>query len=296
VWALEAVHTKELIKFVSNSWESLRKFRGDDAGEVVPEVFPPVWRGQSHVSSVFHLQAGLFTYDTATPIGKDTSREARRSAAISIDAAKILAQNPSTPIYALCRPPGHHATKDHYGGYCYFNNAALAANILSQNGHKVVVFDIDYHHGNGTQDIFYHRNDVFYISIHGSPDFEYPFFSGGANEVGEGAGLNFNKNFPLPGETAFDTYYPTFGKALEVIKQFSPNYLVVSLGFDAADGDPICSFHLKPNDYYVMGNDFKKLGIPLLIVQEGGYSKNEVLGSVAKSFMEGVLGLHKKLQ
>jgi len=149
--------------------------------------------------------------------------------------------NKSSQIYALCRPPGHHATQNFFGGYCYFNNAALAAQLLSKNG-RVVVFDVDYHHGNGTQDIFYERNDVYYISIHGDPNTEYPFYSGFAEELGKGEGLNFNKNFPLPTGTKWDNYKPIYEQALEIIGKYNPTYIVVSLGLTLRTAIPYANF------------------------------------------------------
>jgi len=286
---LTSVHTKSLVDFVSNAWDSFFQFRGDQSGEIVPEVIPPVWSGKPHKPAVLFLQAGLYCYDTATPIGKETCSEARKSAAIAIDSAVTLINNPRCPVYALCRPPGHHASRDHYGGYCYFNNAALAAEILATIGGKVVIFDIDYHHGNGTQDIFYERDDVFYISIHGNPDFEYPFFSGSESEEGEGKGKHFNRNFPMSAGTSFEEYLISFTVALEIIRKYSPAYIVVSLGFDTADGDPISSFRLKPPDYYIMGTQIRRLGIPLLVVQEGGYSTSETLEAVCEKFFRGIL-------
>jgi len=191
-------------------------------------------------------------------------------------------------IYALCRPPGHHATKNFHGGYCYFNNAALAAEVLSKSG-PVVVFDVDYHHGNGTQDIFYERKDVYYISIHADPATDYPFYSGTAQERGTGEGLNYNRNFPLPRGTTWKEYKPIFEEALQVIRNYNPSSLIISLGLDTADGDPISKFHLVPNNYSEMGHLLKQLNIPLLVIQEGGYANEEILGSCASSFIKALM-------
>jgi acetoin utilization deacetylase AcuC-like enzyme len=284
---LKSVHTTELIHFISNAWNSLAKFNpnDNDSLEVVPEVIPPVWHGGLQKPNVLHLQAGVYCYDTATPIGKYTVKNARKSAAIAIDSAKKIIDGQNL-VFAICRPPGHHATRDRYGGYCYFNNAALGADLLSKKG-KVVVLDLDYHHGNGTQDIFYERYDVFYLSIHGSPDFEYPFFSGYAEECGKGSGFGYNLNFPLPAGTTFETYQHSFNDAIGSIKKFNPTYIVISLGLDAVDGDPLGQFLLKSSDYRIMSKTIKELNKPVLVVFEGGYSESSILVQCAEEFISG---------
>jgi len=293
---LEQVHTSELINFVNNAWQSLFTFTNNENAEVIVDMCPPICRNVQFKPKVLHSQAGYYCIDISTPIGKNTAKIARTSAAIAIDAAKRLssslsqAKSSSELIYALCRPPGHHATRDRYGGYCYFNNVALAAEILSKHG-RVVVLDVDYHHGNGTQDIFYERNDVYYISLHGDPEYEYPSYAGAADELGVGVGLNFNKNFPLPVDTDWSNYKPAFNEAIDIISKFNPTTILVSLGLDAADGDPICKFHLKPDNYYEMGTAIHNLGKPILVVQEGGYSENEMLGACAGQFIKALLAL-----
>jgi len=293
---LESIHSKELVHFIINSWNSLFSSSGKENGEIVLDISPfSICRKVQYKPKALHLQAGFFCFDISTPIGKHTARIARISASIAIDAAKRLDTEISeghitSLIYALCRPPGHHATYNFYGGYCYFNNAALAAQILSKRG-RVVVFDVDYHHGNGTQDIFYDRNDVYYISIHGDPEFEYPYHSGGANEIGIGEGIGYNRNFPLPCGIDWREYKPVFEESLALIKNYNPTSIVISLGLDAAEGDPICSFHLKPEDYHLMGCQIRDMKFPVLVIQEGGYSNDEILGSCANSFIKGLMGI-----
>jgi len=284
---LERVHDPKMINFISKSWQSCA-----DAGhvhtEVVPEVISSTTRHVFHFPSQIHLQTGFFCFDNATPIGEFTGVEARRSAAVAIDGAKkLLAGN--NLVYSLCRPPGHHATISKYGGYSYYNNAALAADILKDSGF-VTVLDIDYHHGNGTQDIFYDRNDVAYVSIHADPDFEYPFYSGAANELGHGVGLGYNLNLPLPKDTYYSAYLPALETAIQKIKDLSTKYLVLSFGADPAEGDPICTFHLTFDDFKDIGVRLRALGIPVLVVQEGGYSFDEILGESAKSLIKGLAG------
>jgi len=291
---LEQVHAPELVHFVNTAWQSLFEATKDDR-ELLMDICPLLCRNVQVKPKLTYFQTGHFCFDTSTPLGKNTAIIARKSAAIAIDAAtklyNALEKGEEFPlIYALCRPPGHHVTRDHYGGYCYFNNVALAAHILSKRG-RVVVLDVDYHHGNGTQDIFYDRNDVYYISLHADPEYEYPGYAGAADELGVGAGLNFNKNYPLPKDTDWSSYSPAFMSALSIIQKFDPDTIVISLGLDALDGDPICHFHLKPDNYHEMGTVLRALGKPILVVQEGGYSANETLGPAANNFIKALMGL-----
>jgi acetoin utilization deacetylase AcuC-like enzyme len=188
--------------------------------------------------------------------------------------------------YALCRPPGHHAGRRVFGGFCYFNNAAVAAQALSEEG-KVAVLDIDFHHGNGTQDIFWTRSDVLTISIHGHPNYAYPYFSGFPDEIGEGFGRGCNRNYPLPENAGDELYLSTLDKALDGIDRFKPTFLVISLGYDTMSGDPTGSFALSVRAMQTIGTRVASLHRPLLFVQEGGYSlRNLRRGSAA--FFRGI--------
>jgi acetoin utilization deacetylase AcuC-like enzyme len=173
--------------------------------------------------------------------------------------------------YAVCRPPGHHAGRRVFGGFCYFNNAAAAAQRLSIEG-KVAILDIDFHHGNGTQDIFWSSSDVLTVSIHGHPSFAYPYFSGFADEIGEGFGRGFNSNFPLPENAGDELYLQTLERALARIERFNPVFLLVSLGFDTMKGDPTGSFGLSVGVMERVARRLTALRRPMLVVQEGGYS------------------------
>jgi acetoin utilization deacetylase AcuC-like enzyme len=179
--------------------------------------------------------------------------------------------------FALCRPPGHHAGREYMGGYCYLNNAAIAAQrCIEQGAKRVAVLDIDFHHGNGTQDIFYDRSDVLFVSIHGDPTVCYPYFSGHANERGAGAGEGFNLNLPLPKGTAMPEFEAALFDASATIARYKADALIVSLGVDTFEGDPISHFRLGTSDYLRIGEMIEGLGVPTLFVMEGGYLVDEI--------------------
>jgi len=188
--------------------------------------------------------------------------------------------------YALVRPPGHHAERRTFGGFCYFNSAAVAAQYLSAYG-KVAVLDIDYHHGNGQQEIFYERSDVLTISIHGHPRFTFPYFSGFAQERGAGPGEGYNVNVPLPESVDGERYRQVLGKVLRRLAKFGPRFLIVALGLDTARGDPTGTWSLRPKDFEANGMMIGALHLPTLVVQEGGYN-NRVLGVNARRFLMGL--------
>jgi acetoin utilization deacetylase AcuC-like enzyme len=210
---------------------------------------------------------------------------AKRAVDCAITAAKKLLEGYRL-AYALVRPPGHHAEPDNFGGFCYFNNAAVAANLLSGYG-KVAMLDIDYHHGNGSQEIFYERSDVLTISIHGHPRLTYPYFSGFRGEKGRGAGRGFNVNIPLAENIDGETHRRALREALKRITRFHPRYLVVPLGLDTAREDPTGSWSLEATDFEEMGTMIGSLHYPTLVVQEGGYD-TRVLGINARSFLTGL--------
>jgi acetoin utilization deacetylase AcuC-like enzyme len=188
--------------------------------------------------------------------------------------------------YALVRPPGHHAERRFFGGFCYLNSAAVAADYLSAYG-RVAMLDLDYHHGNGQQDIFYRRDDVLTVSIHGDPRFAYPYFSGFADEVGEEQGRGFNLNFPLEEKVDGPRYTRVLAQALGAVDTFAPSFLVICLGFDTARADPTGSWSLSAADFERNGRAVGALGLPTLVVQEGGY-KTRTLGVNARHFFRGL--------
>jgi acetoin utilization deacetylase AcuC-like enzyme len=232
---------------------------------------------------------GHWCFDTATPIVGGTYEAARAAVDVALTAADlIMAGEPA--VYALCRPPGHHAARSVFGGYCYFNNAALAAEWLGrQTGEPVAILDLDYHHGNGTQQLFWTRADVLYVSLHADPALAYPFFSGYADETGGGPGAGATVNLPLPLGTEDGAYFAALGVALQRISEHPGSTLVVSLGADTFGGDPICGFRLTGGAFHRAGEEVSRLGRRLLVVQEGGYAVDH-LGGLVRDWLRGAEG------
>ena len=223
---------------------------------------------------------GYYCFDPGTPIVEGTWEAAFAAARCALTAAAWVAEG-ARSAYALCRPPGHHAGRSSYGGYCFLNNAALAAQHLRDAGlGRVAVLDVDAHHGNGTQDIFSERADVLFVSIHGTPDTEYPYFLGYADERGAGEGEGFTRNFPLPRTAAWTDYRPTLDAAADVVAAFAADALVVSLGVDTFDGDPISPLALGREHFPLIGQRLAALGLPTVIVQEGGYAVEDLGANV----------------
>lgn len=231
------------------------------------------------------LYPSYFIMDTYTPIVAKTYEAAISSVDVALTGAKDVIEGERL-VYSLCRPPGHHADYKTMGGYCYFNNAAIAANYLSGHG-KIAILDIDFHHGNGTQGIFYNRSDVLYISIHADPHDKFPYSSGFVDEQGIGEGFGFNKNYPLSLGITDNQYLKVLSEALKDIKEFNSKYLVISAGFDTYEKDPIGGFKLTIPFYHTIGREIAKLQLPALIVQEGGYNVED-LGKIALSFLRGI--------
>ncbi len=223
-----------------------------------------------------------YTYDYEDPILEGTWDAAYWSAQCALTAADCV-RNGERAAYALCRPPGHHAMPDQYGGFCYLNNVAIAARSL-QAADAVAILDIDYHHGNGTQAIFYADPAALFCSLHADPDLAYPFFWGRADERGVGVGHGLNRNWPLPLHTDEATYLAALDEALGVIADFAPRYLLISLGVDTAEDDPIGKFHLTTAGFHEIGRRIAALDLPSIIVQEGGY-RLETLGQNVVAFL-----------
>jgi len=268
-----AVHDKEYLDFLASAWTEWLASNPTDSSTLIPATF--ALRRQPHKPKSLLGQAGYYIMDLSACIVDGTYQAALTSANCALSAAEAVA-NGERVAFALCRPPGHHAGKDYAGGYCFINNASVAANWLSTKGH-VVVLDIDYHAGNGTQDIFYSRDDVFTISIHADPDFEYPHFIGFADERGKGRGFTFHQNFPLPKGTGDDEYLQTLGKAFVLINEFKPAYLVISAGMDIYADDPLGTIKVTTEGIGEIGKRITSLNLPTVIIMEGGYA-NATLG------------------
>jgi acetoin utilization deacetylase AcuC-like enzyme/GNAT superfamily N-acetyltransferase len=251
---------------------------------IYPYVFPI--RNRTRPPVDLPLRAGYYCIDTFTPISAGAVRAALDAVDCTLTAAAEL-QAGRHLAYALVRPPGHHAERASFGGFCYFNSAAAAAHSLSRFG-RVAVLDVDYHHGNGTQQIFYERPDVLTVSLHGPPRLTYPYFSGFEDERGAAAGIGANLNLPLPENTEGQGYRVALVAGLKRIRRFDPRYLVVSLGLDTARGDPTGSFRLGQKDFRENGRLIGSLGLPCLVAQEGGY-RTRSLGANARSFFEGLV-------
>ncbi|MDD2924676.1 histone deacetylase family protein [Rhodoferax sp.] len=275
--ALLAVHSQRYLAFLRTAWA---QWLALDPANADRDILPSVWPTRTFRTDIepdnFAAKVGLYSYDAGTPFTAGTWVAARAGADCALSAAQqVLAGDRAT--FALSRPPGHHAGADFFGGYCFLNNAALAAQYLCDGGlAKVAVLDIDYHHGNGTQAIFYDRPDVFFASIHGDPRTEYPFYLGHADETGAGAGEGANLNLPLPRGTDYRHWAAALDTALARIQQFGAQALVVSLGMDTFAGDPISGFKLQTGDYLRVGEDLARAQLPTVFVFEGGYAVAEV--------------------
>jgi acetoin utilization deacetylase AcuC-like enzyme len=257
---------------------------------VYPYVFPI--RNPSQAPRELPMRAGYYCIDSFTPLTKNAFAAAKRAADCALTAGQQLLQGVRLG-YALVRPPGHHAERRVFGGFCYFNSAAVAAEYLSHFG-KIAILDIDYHHGNGQQDIFFRRSDVLTLSLHGHPSTTYPYFSGFAKEVGEGEGRGYNFNFPLPENIDGDRYHDTLRRALKIIMRFKPKFLLVALGFDTGKGDPTGTWNLLSADFEKNARAIGGLRLPTLVVQEGGYN-NRMLGTNARAFFLGLWsGIHSR--
>jgi acetoin utilization deacetylase AcuC-like enzyme len=228
---------------------------------------------------------GRYSYDAATPIGPGTWPGAYWGAQTALAATEAVLAGERN-AFALCRPPGHHCGADYLGGYCYLNNAAIAAQAATAVGKRVAILDVDYHHGNGTQDIFYARGDTLFVSIHADPATDYPFYWGHADETGEGEGEGATLNLPLPQGIGVDPYRRALGAALERIAAFGADFLICSYGADTFVGDPISDFALETGDYPVIARDIAALGLPTMIVMEGGYAV-DALGANVAAFLSG---------
>ncbi len=288
---VEQVHTPDYVDFLESFWQRWLDTGRDPEAE---DTFPFVWPtpGLRRIATR-HLDGlmGRYSFDAGTPMGPGTWAAASASASVAQTAAGRISGG-AAHVFALCRPPGHHAMPDAYGGYCFLNNAAIAAQALRNAGaDKVAVLDVDYHHGNGTQAIFYARGDVFFTSIHADPMDEYPYFLGHADEVGDGNGKGANLNVPLPVGTDWAKYSDALKTALSAIEDFGADALVVSLGLDTFERDPISRFTLTSDDFNRLGSTLGSIRAPVVIVFEGGYAVDD-LAVNAVNTLTGFLDRH----
>jgi acetoin utilization deacetylase AcuC-like enzyme len=282
--ALHRVHPPEYLAFLEHAHERWRAATGlDAASEAV--AYARAIRGQPSDEPPHVIgQLGWYSHDN-DPILEGTWPAAIAAVDITLSAWEAVADGRAPVSYALARPPGHHAASDSFAGYCYLNNVAVAAQTWTDRGARVAIVDVDYHHGNGTQQIFYDRDDVLFVSLHADPADEYPFFLGFARERGWGAGEDCTRNFPLPAGTAWDAYGPALDAALAVVRKFGPDGVLVSLGVDTALEDPD-TFRLVADDYKRIGAALAALELPTVVVQEGGYNLDVIGRNVANVLSE----------
>jgi acetoin utilization deacetylase AcuC-like enzyme len=284
---LGQVHDAAYLAFLENAWDDWLAL---DAGNAERQPFPSVWPVRTLRSDVvplnFIARLGLYSMDNGSPLVAGTWEAAKAGADAAASAAALVSAG-APAVFCCSRPPGHHAGAGFMGGYCYLNNAAVAAQALRKGGAgRVAVLDVDYHHGNGTQSIFYRRKDVFFASLHGDPLTEYPFFLGHADEQGEGEGLGFNLNLPLPAGCSAADWFAALEQACLRIAAHRSDALVVSLGLDTFAEDPISKFALQAADFRRLGQRLAALGLPTVLVLEGGYAA-QALGHNAAQVLEG---------
>jgi acetoin utilization deacetylase AcuC-like enzyme len=267
-------HSERYVEFLASAWDEWKAT--DRTRQALPLVWPVRGLPGAAMPQSVDGKLGFFSMDAGSPINAGTWDAVSSSANSALTGIDALS-NGTHAAFALCRPPGHHAGHEYMGGYCYLNNAAIAAHrCIEQGAKRVAILDIDFHHGNGTQDIFYHRDDVLFVSIHGDPSVSFPYFSGHADERGTGAGTGFNINLPLPRGTTFDIYETALERAGAAIAQHRAEVLVVSLGVDTFEGDPISHFRLRTPDFLRIGQILATFDQPTLFVMEGGYMVDEI--------------------
>jgi acetoin utilization deacetylase AcuC-like enzyme len=289
VEALQRLHAPHYLQFLQGAWQEwLALDAANAAFDLLPSVWPAPGMRRDVLPRELSARVGLFAFDAGSPITAGTWAAASAGAGCAVSAARALLDGAAS-AFALTRPPGHHAGADFYGGYCFLNNSALAAQALRDGGiERVAIVDVDYHHGNGTQSLFYERADVLTVSLHGDPRTEYPFYLGHADEHGAGAGEGCNLNLPLPRGTGFEDWRRALQRALRAVADFRPGALVMALGLDTFEGDPIAGFRLRSADYLALGAELAAARLPTAFVFEGGYAVAE-LGINTVNVLEGFL-------
>lgn len=284
---LAQVHTPRYLQFLETAWSQWVALKPDNADS---QPFPSVWPVRTLRSDIepanFTARLGLYSMDNGSPLVAGTWAASKAAADAAATAAAHIGAGQSA-VFCATRPPGHHAGVDFMGGYCFLNHAAVAAQALrAQGASRVAILDVDYHHGNGTQSIFYHRADVLFVSLHGDPLTEYPFYLGHANETGAGAGEGFNLNLPLEAGSTSAAWFAALDVGCARIQRHAPDALVVSLGLDTFVDDPISSFALRATDYLRLGAQLGRLGAPTIFILEGGYAA-AALGDNAAAVVAG---------
>ncbi len=289
---IRAVHDPGLVDFLARAWSDYQAVH-PGTHDVVPDVFvqPALLDGMDgdvRPPAGIDIELGRWAFETTTPITEGTYAAARASVDVALTATQRVLDGEGA-AYGLCRPAGHHAPTSLYGGYCFFNNAAVAAHhAVGATGSRVTILDVDYHHGNGTQQIFYRRSDVQYVSLHGDPERAYPYLTGRVEEQGAGPGRGANTNLPLPALTDDDAYLGHLERALEAIDRFDPALVVVSLGVDTYEHDPISDLAVTGEGFGRQGKAIRSLGRPVVVVQEGGYDVGAIGANVAH-FLNGLI-------
>lgn len=270
ILAIHVDHYVEFLKTAPARWKE-----AGFEGEAIPTTW--VARRMSNIRPNFiEGQLGYYALAGETSLSEGTWEAAYASAQVALTGAERI-RGGARAAFSLCRPPGHHATGDMYGGYCFLNNAAISAqHFIDKDAARVAILDVDFHHGNGTQDIFYDRDDVLFVSLHGDPMDAFPYHLGHACETGAGAGEGFNLNLPLPPGTPFDVWRAAMATGLVRIAEYKPDFLIVSLGVDTFETDPISFFKLKSADFTTMGADIAAANLPTQFLLEGGYDVEEI--------------------
>jgi acetoin utilization deacetylase AcuC-like enzyme len=272
---ITAIHDEGFVTFIETCWQEW--VAAGFKGEAIASVWPSRSMPSPRIPSFIDGKMGYYTLASETSISAGTAEAAYTSAQVALTAADAIMKGQAQMMFALCRPPGHHASKDQFGGYCFYNNAAIAAQHMRDQGSaKVAILDVDFHHGNGTQAIFYDRDDVLFLSLHGDPAEAFPYFLGYAEETGLGAGEGYNVNYPMPPKTPYSKWSEALDDALGRIRAFGADSLIVSFGADTFENDPISFFKLTSADFIDMGRRIATLNLPTLTVMEGGYAVSEV--------------------
>lgn len=282
--AIGALLDPGYLTFLQTAWEDWKA--AGMAGEIIAANVPARGMHMDRIPNNIDGKVGYYCHASETAMTQGTWTAALSSVASAQSAQRHVAAGADS-AFALCRPPGHHATADQYGGYCFINNAAVAAQMFRTSGaSRVAILDIDFHHGNGTQSLFYGRGDIMFASLHGAPQDAYPYYLGYADETGVGAGEGTNLNYPMPPGTGYDVWSTALDDAIAKIKSWGADALVLSLGVDAYKEDPISFFKLESDDFTDAGRRIGRMKLPTVICMEGGYAI-EAVGINTVNVLEG---------